>query len=118
MNEKKEKIDIYVSNILLIGSYSAAVLSLIGLFMLLFFAQTPAAQLKLKPLSFSLFLSCLKGKNPLAFLNLGILVMMLTPLFRVMTAVLSFFLEKDYKYVLIALGVLVVLLANVIFIFT
>lgn len=118
MNGKKEKIDIYVSNILLIGSYSAAALSLIGLFMLLFFAQTPAAKLESKPLSFSLFLSCLKGKNPLSFLNLGILLMMLTPLFRVMTAALSFFLEKDYKFVLIACGVLIILLVSIIPLFT
>lgn len=116
MNEKKEKIDIYVSNILLIGSYSAAALSLFGLFLLLFFAQTPAVWLESKPLSFSVFFSCLKEKNPLSFLNLGILVMMLTPLFRVMTAAFSFFLEKDYKYVLIACGVLIILLANIIFI--
>jgi uncharacterized membrane protein len=117
MKEKKEKIDVYVSNILLIGSYSAAALSLFGLLMLLFFTRTTSVQLESKPLSFSVFFSCLKGKNPLAFLNLGILVMMLTPLFRVITAVLSFFLEKDYKFVLIACGVLIILLANIIFIF-
>jgi len=118
MNEKKEKIDIYVSNILLIGSYSAAVLSLIGLLMLLFFTRTTPVQLESKPLSFSLFFSYLKEKNPLAFLNLGILVMMLTPLFRVMTAALSFFLEKDYKFVLIASGVLIILLVSIIPLFT
>jgi uncharacterized membrane protein len=117
MNEKKEKIDIYVSNILLIGSYSAAVLSLIGLFMLLFFAQTTSVQLESKPLSFSLLFSYLKKRNPMSFLNLGILVMMLTPLFRVMTAAFSFFLEKDYKYVLIASGVLIILLVSILPIF-
>jgi uncharacterized membrane protein len=118
MNEKKEKIDIYVSNILLIGSYSAAVLSLIGLLMLLFFTRTTSVQLESKPLSLSLFFSYLKERNPLSFLNLGILVMMLTPLFRVMTAALSFFLEKDYKYVLIACGVLIILLVSIIPLFT
>jgi len=118
MNEKKEKIDIYVSNILLIGSYSAAVLSLIGLLMLLFFTRTTSVQLESKPLSLSLFFSYLKERNPLSFLNLGILVMMLTPLFRVMTAILSFFLEKDYKYVLIACGVLIILLVSIIPLFT
>jgi uncharacterized membrane protein len=118
MIERKDKIDVYVSNILLIGSYSAVALSLLGLLAILFFAQPPAVKVELKPLSFSAFFSQLKELNPLAFLNLGILVMMLTPLFRVMTAAFSFFLEKDYKYVLIALGVLIILLTNIIFIFT
>ncbi len=117
MKGNKEKIDIWVGNILLIGSYSAAVLLLVGLVMLLFFARTPAAPLESKPLSFSLLFSGLKEKNPLALLNLGILVMMLTPLFRVITAGFSFFLEKDYKYVLVASGVLIILLASIISIF-
>lgn len=117
MNNKKEKVDIWVGNILLIGSYAAALLLVVGLAMLLFFGRTSAAHLESKPLSFPLFFSHLKEKNPLAFLNLGILVMMLTPLFRVITATLSFFLEKDYKYFLIASGVLIILLAGIISIF-
>jgi uncharacterized membrane protein len=114
MDNKKEKIDIWVGNILLIGSYFAAVLLLAGLLAFLFSAPTLTGQLESKPLSLSAFFSHLKGKNPLAFLNLGILVMMLTPLFRVITAGFSFFLEKDYKYVLIASGVLIILLASII----
>jgi uncharacterized membrane protein len=118
MKDKKEKIDIYVSNILLIGSYFSAALSLVGLLLLLFTGQTSAVQLESKPLSFSLIFSHLIKTNPLAFLNLGILVMMFTPLLRVITAGSSFFLEKDYKYVLIALGVLIILLTSIIPILT
>jgi len=117
MKEKRETIDIYVGNILLIGSYSAAALSLVGLILHLFFAQTPVGELESKPFSFSLFFSGLKERNPLAFLNLGILVMMFTPLLRVITAGFSFFLEKDYKYVWIALGVLIILLVSIIPVF-
>jgi uncharacterized membrane protein len=117
MNDRKEKIDIWVGNILLIGSYFAAFLLLVGLFTLLFVARTPGAQLESKPLSLPVFFSYLKEKNPLAFLNLGILVMMLTPLFRVITAGFSFFLEKDYKYFLIASAVLIILLASILPIF-
>jgi uncharacterized membrane protein len=91
---------------------------LVGLLLLLFSGQTPAGKLESKPLSLFSFFSHLKERNPLAFLNLGILVMMFTPLFRVMTAGFSFFLEKDYKYVLIACGVLIILLVSIIPIFT
>jgi uncharacterized membrane protein len=117
MNNNKEKIDIWVGNILLIGSYAAALLLVVGLLMLMFFSRTAAEQMESKPLSFSLFFSHLKEKNPIALLNLGILVMMLTPLFRVITAGFSFFLEKDYKYVVIASGILIILLASIISIF-
>lgn len=118
MNNKKEKIDIYVSNILTVGSYFAAFLSLVGLMLFLFTRQIPGIPGGSRPLSFSLFLSGLKEKSPLAFLNLGILVMMLTPLLRVITAGFSFFLEKDYKYVWIASGVLIILLISIILLFT
>ncbi len=114
MNNKKDKIDVWVGNVLLVGSYAAAVLLLAGLFALLLSDQTSTARLQSKPLSFSGFFSHLKDRSPLTLLNLGILVMMLTPLLRVITAGLSFFLEKDYKYLLIASGVLIILLANII----
>jgi uncharacterized membrane protein len=117
MDSKKEKIDVWVGNVLLIGSYAAALLLLVGLFMLLLSDQTTAARLESKPLSFSGLLSHLKDRSPLTLLNLGILVMMLTPLLRVLTAGFSFLLEKDYKYLLIASGVLIILLANIISIF-
>jgi uncharacterized membrane protein len=116
MNEKREKIDLWVGNILLIGSYSAAVLLFAGLAALFFLDQT-AAPSKLRPLSFSTFFSQLKEGSPKALLSLGILVMMLTPLLRVITAGISFLLEKDYKYLLIASGVLIILLANIISVF-
>ncbi|KPL04107.1 MAG: hypothetical protein AMJ73_04695 [candidate division Zixibacteria bacterium SM1_73] len=117
MKDRKDKIDIWVGNILLLGSYLAAAFLLVGLLALLLFAKIPAGGVESKPLSFSLFFSQVKEKNPLAFVNLGILVMMLTPLFRVITAGFSFFLEKDYKYVLVASGVLIILLTSIISIF-
>ncbi len=117
MNSKREKIDVWVGNVLLIGSYAAALLLLAGLVALFFFDQTTVTRLESKPLSFSTFFPELKESSALALLNLGILVMMLTPLLRVITAGFSFFLEKDYKYLLIASGVLIILLANIISIF-
>jgi uncharacterized membrane protein len=117
MRDKKEKIDIYVSKVLSVGSYLAAFLTLAGLILFLFTKHIPGILGESRPLSFSLFLSGLKEKSPMAFLNLGILVMMLTPLLRVITAGFSFFLEKDYKYVWIASGVLIILLISFILLF-
>lgn len=45
----------------------------------------------------------------------GVVVMMSTPAFRVLIAIIVFFREQDYKYTLIATGVLLILLMGSIF---
>ena len=54
-------------------------------------------------------------QDPAAITELGILLLLLTPVFRVVVAVVSFALERDTKYVLIALGVFLVVLGSIIF---
>jgi uncharacterized membrane protein len=53
--------------------------------------------------------------DPAAITELGILLLLLTPVFRVVVAVVSFGLERDTKYVLISLGVFLVVLGSIIF---
>jgi uncharacterized membrane protein len=43
----------------------------------------------------------------------GILLLLLTPIFRIVVASISFALERDRKYVLISLGVLLVVLLSI-----
>jgi uncharacterized membrane protein len=50
--------------------------------------------------------------DPFLLFYLGILVLMLTPVFRVVIVVVSFSLERDKRFVLISLGVLVILLIS------
>jgi|GEM_PF-980717 len=53
--------------------------------------------------------------EPLALMNLGIIVLLLTPFLRVIGAFLSFLLvEKDFTYALISLGVLIILTVSLI----
>jgi len=47
--------------------------------------------------------------DPVGVAELGILLLLLTPVFRIIIAVVSFGLERDTKYILISLGVLVVM---------
>lgn len=47
--------------------------------------------------------------NASAIINLGILVMLLTPVVRVIAAMIAFFVEKDRKYALVSLTVLIIL---------
>ena len=48
-----------------------------------------------------------------ALMELGILLLLLTPIFRILAASVSFALEHDYKYVLISLGVLSIVLFSI-----
>jgi len=47
--------------------------------------------------------------DPVGLSELGILLLLLTPVFRIVIAVVTFGLERDTKYVLISLGVLAVM---------
>ena len=49
----------------------------------------------------------------LAIMRGGILLLLLTPIFRIVVASVSFALERDRKYVLISLGVLLVVLLSI-----
>jgi uncharacterized membrane protein len=48
-----------------------------------------------------------------AIAECGILFLLITPVFRIIVAGAAFALERDYKYVLIALGVLAVVLGSI-----
>ena len=48
--------------------------------------------------------------KPTALINFGLLVLIFTPILRVIVAILSFVLERDLKYTLVASGVLAVLI--------
>ena len=53
--------------------------------------------------------------DPGGVTELGILLLLLTPVFRVVVAAVSFGLERDFKYLLISLGVFAVVLGSIIF---
>lgn len=50
-----------------------------------------------------------------AMAELGILLMLLTPILRILTAATSFALQREYRYVAISLGVLVILVLSIAF---
>jgi len=53
--------------------------------------------------------------DPMGIAELGIFLLLLTPVLRVAVAAVGFGIERDRKYVLISLGVLSVLLASIAF---
>ncbi len=57
----------------------------------------------------------LPGRVPLELERAGVLLMLATPVVRVVVACFLFFYEKDWKYGWISLGVLVILLLGAVF---
>ena len=55
------------------------------------------------------------GRIPLDIERLGVLLMIATPVVRVIVACFLFFREKDYRYGWISLGVLVILMLGPVF---
>lgn len=55
------------------------------------------------------------SRVPLEIERIGVLLMLATPVVRVIVACFLFFREKDFKYGLISLGVLVILLLGSVF---
>jgi len=56
-----------------------------------------------------------KGYIPLEIERVGVLLMLATPVVRVIVACFLFFREKDYRYGCISLGVLVILMLGAVF---
>jgi uncharacterized membrane protein len=53
--------------------------------------------------------------EPVAIVETGILLLLFTPIARIVVAVIGFALERDLKYVLISLGVLAIVLLSISF---
>jgi len=109
--QRKDLVNYYISLILKLGIYSSAVVLLLG-FVLLFFSPSIT---EAKPFSFSELLSQLFKLNPYAFINLGGLILIFTPILRVIVAIISFSLEKEKRYIWISTGVLLILIGSIIF---
>lgn len=94
MSEKREAgFDRIVAMVLRTGAYACFVIMLAGLIVGVF----------------------LKGPIPLQFERAGVLLMLATPVVRVIVACFLFFKEKDWKYGWISLGVLVILMLGSVF---
>ncbi|AKX93114.1 DUF1634 domain-containing protein [Neomoorella thermoacetica] len=108
-NKNREySLDHVVSRVLLAGVLTSVVLMLLGMGLL---ALNPGlAQANVLPVS--QVLKLIPHFHPMALIDLGLLVLLLTPLARVIITGLGFALEGDWLFAAIALLVLVVLVIS------
>ncbi len=108
--QKEDIVHRYISSILKLGTYLSGSILIFGFILLIFSPSKTSATL----FSFSELSSELFKLNPYAFINLGVLILIFTPVSRVIVAIISFFLEKDKKYIWISSGVLLILIGSMI----
>lgn len=105
------EIEDFISLSLRIGVIISSVIIALGLllFSLSGYAGFPEGDF---PKTFRQVWTGLLHFNPLAIITAGILILLVTPIFRVAASLVTFFLQKDYQYTLIAGYVLFMLLLS------
>lgn len=98
--EQDRKLDRYVSGVLRAGMALSISVLAIGLLM---YALLPEAEASIPP---GQLLEGLMSGSPVAVIELGILLLILTPLSRVVAAAVIFAAERDLRFVLTSLAVL------------
>lgn len=110
-NKKVESMEIIVSNALRIGVTISAIVIFIGLLMFIITGQSgyPNGTYPTSPVDIIKGLISLKSY---AVMLTGLLLLILTPVFRVGVSIITFFQEKDYLYTIITSIVFVILIVS------
>lgn len=110
-NEKIENMEIIISNALRIGVVISAIVIFIGLLMLIITGSSgyPNSTYPTSPAAIIKGLALLK---PYAIILTGLLVLILTPVFRVGVSIITFLQEKDYLYTAITSLVFTILIVS------
>lgn len=110
VEENVRKINALVHWLLIIGLTAAAVCMVTGVVLGIITARgLPDAMVPLSDLVTELLLF-----NPAAFLSLGLLLLIATPILRVAGSIFGFAIERDWRYTLITLIVLLIVLLSIV----
>ncbi len=110
----EEKAEQIISMVLRYGSLFATVIMTFGL-ILLFLRGRVSVLPSFHRIDLHILFPAVIRLDPAAVTESGVLLLLLTPIFRILVAILTFALERDYKYVLVSLGVLAVVLLSISF---
>ena len=113
-NLKKNDIEIMeikISNLLRVGVIISAVFILVGLIMFLITGNSGYSGSSF-PHSIGMIFNGLIALNSYGIILTGLLLLILTPVFRVGISIIIFFQEKDYLYMVITSIVLIILIIS------
>jgi len=108
---------LFLGNLLRYGVLTALSVVLIGLVLFVFQQGGSTVHYETfvqQPFDFSAFFSGLMHGNSLSIMALGVLLLILTPVMRVVSAIIGFFWEKDQLYTLISFVVLLIIIFSAI----
>ncbi|MDG0873364.1 DUF1634 domain-containing protein [Paenibacillus thiaminolyticus] len=111
MNSKAEEVELTVSRLLRIGVVGAALFIAFGLILLLATGKSGYPDTSF-PTTVAGVTAGVAGFKPYAFISLGLLLLILTPVFRVAVSILVFLKEGDMMYAGITALVLAILLIS------
>ena len=100
----------WVAAVLRWGSYVSAGFMLLGIVLVFFQPDVPIQIGSAMPLAW--LPKQIGYGNPYAVMQLGVILLLLTPLARLVVAALSFWLEGERRYSLVSLAVLMIILAS------
>ncbi|ACL76001.1 DUF1634 domain-containing protein [Ruminiclostridium cellulolyticum] len=111
MKSKIESSEIFISKILRIGVIASAIVIAAGLILLFITGKSgyPGSSF---PTSLGDILTGLVVLKPYAIILTGLLILIITPVFRVGVSIFTFLKEKDYMYVIITTVVFVILIIS------
>ena len=114
-NEPRELAERWTSRVLRLGVMISAGLMILGLLLAAFFPSL------LGPLLTSPSLGSLAGRmvsmsfDPATLMYAGLVMLMVTPVLRVITAVFGFAFERDWRFVIVSSMVLCMLVGEIIY---
>ncbi|MFT4062467.1 MAG: DUF1634 domain-containing protein [Edaphocola sp.] len=113
---KEKDLQLFIGNLLRIGVIIAMTVVIVGLAVYLFAGGNSTADYshfdaahRFQP---HLFMEQLRTGNSKAIMELGVMLLIATPIARVLFTMIGFWLEKDYQYTVIALLVLLVIICS------
>jgi len=92
------------------GSYLSAALMLAGALLVL--GETDRPIQVGPPMPLRLLPGALLDASPYAIMQAGVLLLLLTPVVRLVMAAISFWLERERRYTLVSLAVLLIILSS------
>ncbi|HYG58028.1 MAG TPA: DUF1634 domain-containing protein [Symbiobacteriaceae bacterium] len=109
--EPSRKLELFISRALMVGVSLSGIVIGLGLLLLLLTGEGgyPAGQYPIAPAALAAGVVALK---PYAVINLGLILLVFTPIFRVAASAVAFVAERDHLYAVISLLVLVILLIS------
>ncbi|MBK1811981.1 DUF1634 domain-containing protein [Clostridium sp. YIM B02505] len=113
-NSKVDEMEVIISGFLRFGVVLSAIVIFAGLMMFLITGVSGYAE-GYFPTTLTEIFSGLLELKPYAVIMAGMIILILTPVFRVAVSILVFIKEKDYLYTKITLVVFIILIVSFVF---